>query len=240
MEPKKNPQKDLDKKRSIFFLSGLVVALALVLIAINYKSYNAQLKDLGTARYQLDDEQEVQEVALQIQPPPPPSPPPPPTTEIQVVENDQEVEDVEIKSADVEEAPVEIVDKISDVGEQVDNATYTFAVVESQPVYPGCEKYPTKQAKYQCFEHSIERDLMKYLNRKLDADRAGSGGRSFVKFTIGKDGGISEVQVGRAPNEYLKNLSAAAVKSLPKMTPAKQRDQPVKVTYTLPVNVRIQ
>lgn len=238
MEPKKNPKRDLNKRRTAFFMFGLVVALSLVLVALNYKSYDNSLKDLGRSNYQLDDEQAVQEVILQMPPPPPPAAPPP--AEIQVVENDQEVADVVIKSVDIEDAPVEIVDTVSDVGEQVDNTIYTFAVVESSPIYPGCEKYRTKEAKSDCFNRSIQRKLRKYLDKHLDAERAGSGGRAFVHFVIEKDGSISEIQVARAPNDYLKKLSADAVRSLPRMIPAKQRGQPVRLGHTIPITVRLQ
>lgn len=238
MELKKNPKRDLNQRSTALFMFGLVVALSLVLFVMNYKSYDNGLKDLGRSNYQLDEEQAVQEVRLQM--PKPPPPPPPPPTRIQVVENDQKVEDVVIKSVDIEDTPVDIVDTISDVGEQVDNTTYVFAVVESKPVYPGCGKYKTETAKYECFERSIQRDLKKYLDRHLDPERAGSGGRSFVQFVIGKDGHISKVQAARAPNDYLEKLAVDAVKSLPRITPAKQRGQPVNVRYTLPVSFHIQ
>ncbi|MEH0008368.1 MAG: energy transducer TonB, partial [Flavobacteriales bacterium] len=175
---------------------------------------------------------------LQMPPPPPPAPPPP--AEIQVVENDQEVADVVIKSVDIEDAPVEIVDAVSDVGEQVDNTIYTFAVVESVPVYPGCEKYRTKEAKFDCFQRSLQRKFKKYFNKNLDAERGGSGGRVFVHFVIEKDGSISDIQVARAPNDYLKKLSIDFIRSLPRMVPAKQRGQPVRLGYTLPITIRLQ
>ncbi|MDC0303392.1 hypothetical protein OAL15_00120 [Flavobacteriales bacterium] len=47
MEIKKNPEVDLEKKRSLFLLAGYVVALAVVLTAFEWKTFDANASDLG-------------------------------------------------------------------------------------------------------------------------------------------------------------------------------------------------
>jgi protein TonB len=40
MEPKKSPKADLEKKRGLFLQIGLVVAMAVTLVAFEWKSYD--------------------------------------------------------------------------------------------------------------------------------------------------------------------------------------------------------
>ena len=39
MEPKKNPEISLEKKKGLFFQIGLILALVIVLVAFEWKSY---------------------------------------------------------------------------------------------------------------------------------------------------------------------------------------------------------
>ena len=56
MELKKNPEHDLTKRRGLFFEIGLLIVLAGVLIAFEWKSYEGDAYDLGTLN--LDDIEE--------------------------------------------------------------------------------------------------------------------------------------------------------------------------------------
>ena len=77
MEEKKNPKADLEEKRGVFFMIGLVFVLAVVLVAFEWKTFESGPNSLGTL--QLDDtEEEIIPITQQNQPPPPPPPPPPP------------------------------------------------------------------------------------------------------------------------------------------------------------------
>ncbi|MDZ7848831.1 MAG: hypothetical protein U5L96_20050 [Owenweeksia sp.] len=47
MEPKKNPKADLERLRGIFFQTGLVIALIIAIIAIQYDEGSGKTADLG-------------------------------------------------------------------------------------------------------------------------------------------------------------------------------------------------
>ena len=56
MEPKKNPEVSLEKKKGLFFQIGLVAALIIVLVAFEWKSYEKVEYNLG--QLNLDDMEE--------------------------------------------------------------------------------------------------------------------------------------------------------------------------------------
>ena len=106
MELKKNPNANLEHKRSLFLQIGLVIALLIVLIAFEYRSYDRQMYNLGALN--LDDlEEEIIPITKQEIKPPPPPPPPPEV--IEIVEDDVEIEE-EIEIEDTESDEDEIIE----------------------------------------------------------------------------------------------------------------------------------
>ena len=234
MEAKKNPKVDLRKKSGLFFLIGLCIALLASWQAIEYKQYEKRASTLEQIDLDLDEEDDVEIIEnLEV---PPPKPPPPVVTVIEVVEDDEDVEELDIEETDVDEEDEIVVEEVEEVE---DNTEYNFKVVEDKPIYPGCENV-SKDQREACFVKKIRSDISKLINRKLDSDRAGNGGRTYIRFTISKTGKITNIKAARAPNEYLKKLSIDIMSSLPKLTPAKQRGKPVKVSYSVPITVRIE
>ena len=73
MEPKKNPNVDLERKKTVFFLIGLFVSLSVVYIAINFRFYEANA-DNGLGQAFEDVEEEIIPITQQNTPPPPRQP----------------------------------------------------------------------------------------------------------------------------------------------------------------------
>ncbi len=67
----------------------------------------------------------------------------------------------------------------------------------------------------------------------------GIQGRVNVVFDIQKDGSIGNIRM-RGPNDNLENEAARIIGKLPKMTPGKQRDQNVKVSFAIPITFKLQ
>ena len=103
MELKKNPEADLEKKRSVFLQVGIITALAVVLLAFEYTVYDEKETVLGSLNLDLLEEEIIP--VTQVTPPPPP-PPPKQATVIEIVEDDEEIEeeleDEKIKNLDFE------------------------------------------------------------------------------------------------------------------------------------------
>lgn len=61
----------------------------------------------------------------------------------------------------------------------------------------------------------------------------------YVVFRIDKQGQFVDVQA-RAPHPVLEREVKTIINSLPKMTPGKQRNRPVAVSYSLPITFLVK
>ena len=102
-----------------------------------------------------------------------------------------------------------------------------FQVVEEQPMYPGGMQ-----------------ELMKYLQMNIrypkEAQERGLQGRVIVQFVVNKDGSICDEQVVKSVDPQLDAEAIRIIRSMPNWTPGKQRGEPVRVRFTLPVTFRLQ
>ena len=243
MEPKKNPKADLSKRSTTFILIGLVLALLFTWRTLEYKQSEIQVTDLGNAHYDLDEDEELVITERPENQPPPPPPPPPAAPEVIVkVEDDVDLkEELNIKTDETDqEEEVEVKDEIIEEVEEVeDNKEYNFKVVEDKPIYPGCESVPKSQREA-CFQKKIQKGIYKKLKYPEISKEMGKQGRVFVKFVISKTGAITNIKAIRGPDKHLKGAAVKAIRALPRMTPAKQRGKPVKVSYMIPVVFKLQ
>lgn len=237
MEIKKSPQADLENKKSVFFLSGLFIALVVVYISIEWKTYDRTLANLGDLDLVIDEEEVI--VTQREQKPPPP---PPPQDIINVVEDKVELKE-ELVMESTETSQTEEVRPIEVVEEEVEEI-FSFAIVENKPVFPGCEKEKDEDARTQCFQLKIQQHIVRNFKYPEIARQLGIQGKVFVTFIIDKDGSVSNVNVARGVDPNLDQAAIDAVKSLnnlnPKIQPAKQRGKPVRMSFTVPVNARLQ
>ena len=72
MEAKKTPKADLEKRRGLYLEIGLVVILALALVAFNIKSYDKEVKEVNTRVAESEIDAEVLNTPPEELPPPPP------------------------------------------------------------------------------------------------------------------------------------------------------------------------
>ena len=102
-----------------------------------------------------------------------------------------------------------------------------FQVVEEQPIYPGGMD-----------------ELMKFMQTNIrypkEAQERGLQGRVIVQFVVNKDGSICDEQVVKSVDPQLDAEAIRIIRSMPNWTPGKQRGEPVRVRFTLPVTFRLQ
>src|SRR5210317_727246 len=129
MEAKKNSEVDLSKKAGLFLNIGLVLSLALVIMAFEWKFYDdGSLVDLGQVNDQFEETMEI---------PPTEQPPPPPPKiqqpEIIEVPDEEEIEeDIEV-DLDVEITEETVVEEIIFEEPEEEEAEEIFTIVEDQP-----------------------------------------------------------------------------------------------------------
>lgn len=235
MEPKKSPEADLEKSRGVFLQFGIVIALLLSIFLIEYKTYDESIANLGELEVQMDDE--IIPITQRDVAPPPPPPPPPPEV-IEVVEDDVELED-ELEMQTTETDMMEEVEVI-EMEEEVSDEVLSFAVVESVPIFPGCEDAKDNDERKACFQQKVLVFVSKNFEFPEMAKEMGIQGRVYVNFVIEKNGTITNVEIVRGVDPLLDDEAVRVVKKLPKLIPAKQRGKPVRMSFTLPINAKLQ
>ena len=65
-------------------------------------------------------------------------------------------------------------------------------------------------------------------------------GRVVLSFVIDKDGRLTNIEVLQAPDRSLAEEAVRVLNKSPKWSPGKQRNQTVRVRFTLPVDFRVQ
>ena len=238
MEPKKNPKSDLNRRRMIFFQLGMVLMLFITWRAIENKTYekaeiNQDMLNLGD-----DLEEDIPITDMNIPPPPPPPPPPAPEV-IEVIEDEADIEETIIESAEVnQEEEIMEIDEIEEAEEEI--ADVPFAVIENVPVYPGCEKKRSNAEKKKCMSEKVQKFVQKKFNTELAGDLGLEGRqRIAVQFKIDKNGDVVNVRA-RAPHPKLEQEAVKVVKALPKMVPGRQRGTAVGVLYSLPILFQVE
>ena len=90
-------------------------------------------------------------------------------------------------------------------------------------------------------------DLMKFrawvqsrLRYPQIAQENGITGRVLLTFVVERDGSLTNIEVLQTPDRSLSDEAARVLKMSPKWKPGKQRNQAVRVKYTLPVDFRLQ
>ena len=224
MEEKKSPKANLENKKLTFILIGLIISLAVAWAVFEIKSYDKrELADIGRTVEVV--EEEMVEITKQEQKPQPVEVPKQ-TTQIQVVEDDVEVEDIEI-NADVDQNEVIEEYVAPEVVEEEIEEAEIFTVVEEMPEFPGGM---AKLADY----------LAKNIKYPQLARESGIQGRVFINFVVENDGSVTNVKVMRSLGGGCDEEAVRVVKSMPKWKPGKQRGKPVRVSYNLPVNFKLQ
>ncbi len=107
MEIKKTSKADLENKKLLLRQIGLIITLAVVFLAFEYKSYDKRTLDLMERNVEDIPEEIVPITEQKVKPPPPP--PPKQVTVLQVVEDDVEVEEeIEIDAEVDQETVIEV------------------------------------------------------------------------------------------------------------------------------------
>ena len=218
MQIKKNPKANLENYSKLFMQLGLVLALLVVYLAIEKKTYDRVIDEFGAVFLNMDEEEEQIELEI-VKPPEPKTPPPPTPDKIEVVEDEKEVEETVIESTETDEDEAIEIEEIIEVEEEEDVLEdVPFAIIEDVPVYPGCKGNKAKLRA--CLQEKITR----HVNRKFNADLASDLGlspgvkRIFVMFKIDRNGNITNV-MARAPHKRLQSESIRFINLLPKMIP---------------------
>ena len=224
MEIKKSFKADLRNKRSLFLEIGLVVTLSLVIVAFAYTPPEYRIKPVAM---------NVLPVDVDIIPVTTDKPKPEPrkvmvpvgTDILKIIDNNQQMQ-TEIPSAELDIFDqVELIPqaKVDDV---VDDTV--FLVAETMPSF--------QNGGLDTFRAWVMQNV-KFPQLALENSIQG---RVVLSFVIDKDGRLTNIEVLQSPDRSLSEEAIRVLNKSPKWSPGKQRNQTVRVKYTLPVDFRVQ
>ena len=239
MEIKKNPKSNLENYSKLFMQIGLVLALFITYAAIEKKTYDRNIGDLGSANMTAEMEEET--VITEVKEPVKPKTPPPPAPEkIEIVEDEKEVEETVIESTETDEneaVEIEEIVEVEEVEEVIEDVS--FMIIEDVPVFPGCKG--SKSELKACFSKKVQKHFSRKFNTDLPNELGLSSGRKrvFIGFKIDKQGNVVNINA-RAPHPKIKSEVIKVMKQLPKMKPGRQRGKPVGVKYSIPFTLLVE
>ena len=222
METKKNRHADLTRKTGLFFNIGLILSIALVLAAFEWKTYNnGNFIPQGQVN---DNFEDFVDVPRTVQPPPPP----PKLIQIIEVPEDEEIEkELEPFKIDTEITEKMIIPELEiEEPKEEFNDGDTFIFVEHQPDFPG------GMAAFYKF-------IQKKMKYPSQARKMGIEGKVFVQFVVDKDGSLTDINVIRGIGAGCDEEAIRVLKMAPKWNAGKQRGVPVKVRMTLPITFKL-
>ncbi len=237
MKPKKNPNVDVGRNSSLYFMIGLTSMLFLTWQSLEVKTYEKDtlVSEVLEVSDDLKEDVPITEIIRTAPPPPPPSAP----DVIEIVEDVEDVEETVIESTEssqetfVEDAIVSVDDVEAE--EMEEDIVVPFAVIEYVPVFPGCEIYQTQEERKACFNQKVQEHIkanFEYPELALDM---GISGRVFLQFVIDSKGRVANIQK-RGPDQLLEKEAVRIISTLPTVKPGIQRGKPVKVKYSIPIN----
>ncbi len=221
MISRKSKKGDLESKRGLYTIIGLLVVLGLVVSAFELFAIQDNSKDVG-----IQDEEVVNVLDEDVIATDPPPPPPPPPAEIQEAVLKQVEDDVEVEvefdfSQDFDQNEVIEYEPIEIIETEVEEAPI-HRFVEDQPEFPGG------------FEAFIA-----FLNKTLvypEVPRqANIQGTVQLEFVVETDGSVSGIKVLAPLYPDCDNEAIRALKASPKWKPGKQNGKAVRCYYTIPV-----
>ena len=226
MEEKKSPKANLENKKLMFMQIGMIISLLIAWLAFEHKSYDRREIDESLLNREVVLDEEMVEITKQEEQKPQPVETPQQTTQLEIVDDDVETEDLNI-NAEVEQNEVIEEYVAPEVVEEEVSETEIFQIVEEMPSFPGGEG-----------------KLMEYVAKNIKypqiARETGIQGRVFVGFVVEPDGSISNVKLLRGIGGGCDEEAMRVIKSLPKWKPGKQRGKPVRVSYQIPVFFKLQ
>jgi len=227
MEIKKSTKADLENKKILFREIGMIVALALVFLAFEWKTYEKQSNSMRNTEAVIIEEEMIP--ITRETPPPPPEMPKEPTVAdfLDIVDDDIKIEhELIINTEDNKNLGIEIRDFVYNTGnieEEIVEEEIRFEIVEEKPKFQGGD----------------ENSFRTWVNERLVypevAKENGVQGRVTLSFVVGTDGRVTDVTVLRGIDPALDKEAVRVVSSSPRWTPGRQRDKPVKVRYNFPI-----
>jgi protein TonB len=229
MELKKSKKADLEKRKGMFVEIGLVITLAIVLVAFEWtKGEDKGIDESVVSEIEFEDE--MMQITRREEPKPEPKPEQPKVAEVlDIVDDDVQIEDdFDFDMEANQDTEYDFTSMIGDDEEEIEEEE-VFYIVEDMPTFNGGDPAT---------------EFRKYIAQNLQypeiAAENGVSGRVIVQFAVDKTGKVVDAVVVRNVDPALDKEAIRVVMSSPRWTPGKQRGKAVKVLFTFPINFVLQ
>lgn len=224
MEVKKSPKADLRNWKGIFLEGGLIIALVVCIVAFSISQKDKVIVLQDTSK----DTEEVEMIDVTQQ------------QEEQIIEQPKEAVAVMADLFEMVKNDTQIDTKFEflefDENFTVPEITLGGEEIEEEEIFVIAEEMPG-------FQGGGLAEFRSWVNRNYEypslAADLGIEGTVVVNFVVEKDGSISNVKVMRSPDQLLSDEAIRTISSSPKWTPGKNRNIPVRITYTLNLVLRV-
>lgn len=234
MNLKKSNKSNLENKRGLFRDLGLVLG---VLLAYGLMTW--QFSEGKVLQFTATGEGATLDSMVVIPPSEPPKPVEPitdPTHVNPVDDPDIEIPEITFKDMGDTDSDFQILEKVN----EFDTEVHGFTAVEALPYLDGCEDISTNDERWLCSEAQIRQIINEEFVIPSVVHELGINGRAWVSFIIEADGTVSNVEIARTSGEESIDREAVrTVRTLPNFTPAKINGRSVRMSYNVPISVKI-
>ncbi len=223
MKTTQKPMEKLERNRFIFFQTGLIIALFLVLVAFEYQVKNPSLKMLSGGTILHFDEEEM---PIVLPPPPPPPPQPQSKTVFDIVNNNKEVDDIAM-NVELAKITTPAIYTPIEIPEEPIKEDEIILIPEIMPEFPGGEA-----ARRTYLVNHVRYPEMAVRNRIQ--------GTVHVEFVIEPDGSITNVRLLRGIGGGCDEEALRVVSSMPLWKPGQQGIRKVRTRMSMPIHFRLK
>jgi len=228
MEIKKTKEADLENKKGMYLQLGLVIVLAIILIAFEWTSRPPKEDDTQMVKNIQVEEENMTVTRREEQPKQEKIEQPKVAEVIDIVDDDVQLDDDFDFNTEADANTQYDFTSLGDQDEDIQEEE-VFFIMEDMPTFNGGEP-------------SIE--FRKYIAQNLHypeiASENGISGRVIVQFAVNSKGQVVDAVVVRSVDPALDKEAIRVVMASPKWTPGKQRGRPVSVLFTFPINFVLQ
>lgn len=230
MELKKSPKADLQNKKVYFLQIGIVVALALTIGLFSWSQSEKVIDQVGPSEVKV--EQDVIEITVQDEKP-----------KAEIVQTKtvtiSEIINVVKNDAKITE-DLSFLDDFSGEDFKIEFKTTgpkEEKALDEEPPVIRAEQMPTFNGGDLNVFRSWCLSQIRYPQSAIDN---GIQGNVVLSFVIEKNGKLTNIKVLRSRDRDLDAEAVRVLESSPVWKPGRNRGQPVRVTYTLPINFQLQ
>jgi len=216
METKKNNKADLEKRRSFFFRIGLVISLAVALMAFEWKS------KVNSERWKWNHlpENETEILPPITRTPEPKIKKPPLVTRFKVVDDKTEIKtEITIETTEVNQNSIIEIKQRTEID---DGPEIIFHPWEAKPEFKGGDE-------------ALFAFIKKNVRYPDEARMNDISATVFVTFIVNKQGKVTNPDVERLVGFGLDEEALRVISLLPDWEPGKQNGKPVSVYLTIPI-----